>query len=86
VLRVLGNLLGLRDFEYLSSEQVRDELRREIDGFRAPDQAATDFAAGHLNGVDKVAGTGIYRVDAVVRRSRPLQETRAGRAARGADA
>jgi NADH-quinone oxidoreductase subunit G len=86
VLRVLGNLLGLRDFEYLSSEQVRDELRREIDGFRAPDRAATGFAAGHLNGVDRIAETGIYRVDAVVRRSRPLQETRAGRAARGADA
>ena len=35
------------------------------------------------NGVDKVRGTPIYRVDAVVRRSRPLQETRAGRAGSG---
>ena len=28
VLRVLGNLLGLHGFDYLSSEEVRDELRR----------------------------------------------------------
>ena len=31
VLRVLGNLLGLPGFDYLSSEEVRDELRRELD-------------------------------------------------------
>ena len=31
VLRVLGNLLGLAGFEYVSSEEVRDELRRELD-------------------------------------------------------
>jgi len=41
------------------------------------------FVAGHLNGVDKVRETPIYRVDAVVRRSRPLQETHAGRAGSG---
>jgi NADH-quinone oxidoreductase subunit G len=86
VLRVLGNLLELSGFEYLSSEDVRDELRRDVEAYEPGARPASAFAAGHLNGVDKVRGTGIYRVDAVVRRSRPLQETRAGRAATGAGA
>ncbi len=81
VLRVLGNLLGLPGFDYLSSEDVRDELRREIEGSTVAPRSADAFTAGHLNGVDKVHETPIYRVDAVVRRSRPLQETRAGQAA-----
>ena len=86
VLRVLGNLLGLAGFEYQSSGEIRDELKREIETYRPEARSASAFAAGHLNGVDKVRATGIYRVDAVVRRSRPLQETGAGRAASGADA
>jgi NADH-quinone oxidoreductase subunit G len=81
VLRVLGNLLGLAGFEYASSEEVREELRRETDAQRSGGRSTRPFKAGHLNGVDKVRGTPIYRVDAVVRRSRPLQDTRAGRAA-----
>jgi NADH-quinone oxidoreductase subunit G len=81
VLRVLGNLLGLAGFDYASSEDVREELRREIDAQRPAGRRRRAFKAGHLNGVDKVRATPIYRVDAVVRRSRPLQETRAGRAA-----
>jgi NADH-quinone oxidoreductase subunit G len=81
VLRVLGNLLGLPGFEYLSSEDVRDELRREISEF-ATTPAADTFTVGRLAAVDSTREVGIYRVDAVVRRSQPLQETRDGRAAR----
>jgi hypothetical protein len=51
-----------------------------LDATYATPAARGAFTAGHLNGVDKVRETPIYRVDAVVRRSRPLQETRAGRA------
>jgi NADH-quinone oxidoreductase subunit G len=83
VLRVLANLLGVTGFDYLSSEDVRNELKGALDGMYAAPPAAGAFVAGHLNGVDKVLGTPIYRVDAVVRRSRPLQETRAGRAGSG---
>ena len=31
VLRVLGNLLNLAGFEYQSSEEVRDELRKAVE-------------------------------------------------------
>ena len=78
VLRVLGNLLGLTGFEYLSSEEVREELRREVGEFEA-EPAADAFAPGRLASLDAVREVGLYAVDAVVRRSRPLQETRAAR-------
>jgi hypothetical protein len=39
---------------------------------------ATDFALGRLAAVDSSREVGIYRVDAVVRRSRPLQQTTDG--------
>ena len=83
VLRVLGNLLGLAGFEYLSSEDVRDELRREL-GEYAASRTASAFAPGRLASLDVTREVGLYAVDAVVRRSRPLQETREGQAgARG---
>jgi NADH-quinone oxidoreductase subunit G len=75
VLRVLGNLLGLTGFEYVSSEEVRDELRRELGEFKAG-QASSAFAPGRLAALDATREVGLYAVDAVVRRSRPLQETR----------
>ena len=85
ILRVLGNLLGLAGFDYASSEEVRDELRHLLetsaDGRAA---AAGSFTAGRLAAMDVTRDLGIYRVDAIVRRSAPLQATPDGRA--GADA
>jgi NADH-quinone oxidoreductase subunit G len=78
VLRVLGNLLGLAGFEYLSSEEVRDELQRELGEFKAG-QVASAFAPGRLASLDATREVSLYAVDAVVRRSRPLQETREAR-------
>jgi NADH-quinone oxidoreductase subunit G len=78
VLRVLGNLLGLTGFEYLSSEDVRDELRREL-GEYSTDGTASSFVPGRLASLDVTREVGLYEVDAVVRRSAPLQQTREGR-------
>ncbi len=79
VLRVLANLLGLRGFEYQSSEEVRDELRRQA-------SAATDHRYSgrfQVNGSAATSGTvdvPMYRIDAVLRRARSLQKTRDGQA------
>jgi NADH-quinone oxidoreductase subunit G len=81
VLRVLGNLLGLGGFEYLSSEDVRDELRGELDEYAPGESAGGAFALGRLAALDVTRDVGLYAVDAVVRRSQPLQETREGRSA-----
>jgi len=78
VLRVLGNLLGLGGFEYASSEEVRDELSAVVAA--AEPEIAGSHAVGRLSAVDATHAVGIYRVDAVIRRSQPLQETPAGRA------
>jgi NADH-quinone oxidoreductase subunit G len=80
ILRVLGNLLGLNGFDYVSAEDVRDELRREL-GEYAASGIETSFAPGRLATLDATRDVGMYRVDAVVRRSQPLQETADGKAA-----
>jgi NADH-quinone oxidoreductase subunit G len=80
ILRVLGNLLGLAGFEYTSSEDVRSELEREIAAYAGAVPAATEFKAGRLASMDVTRDVGIYRVDAIVRRSAPLQATADGMA------
>ena len=78
VLRVLGNMLGVPNCEYQTSEELRDELRREI-GEVTPDNR---FDGNPEIGLDEVAvaleelDVPIYSVDALVRRSEPLQQTR----------
>jgi NADH-quinone oxidoreductase subunit G len=83
VLRVLGNLLGFGGFEYASSEEIRDELRAELGEYVPAAPGEGTYAPGRLASIDATREVGIYEVDPVVRRSRPLQETRDGRAARG---
>ena len=76
VLRVLGNLLGLPGFGYASSEEVRDELSSVVEA--AAPEIVEPRPVGRLTAVDAAHEVGIYRVDAVIRRSQPLQETPAG--------
>jgi NADH-quinone oxidoreductase subunit G len=77
---VLANLLGLKGFEYQSSEEVRDELRAQAGG-------ATDsryLGRFAVNGGAATSGTvdiPMYQIDAVLRRAASLQKTRDGRAA-----
>jgi NADH-quinone oxidoreductase subunit G len=75
ILRVLGNLLGLGGFEYASSEDVRDELRHELDTYKGGMAATDAFAPGRLAAMDVTREVPIYGVDAIVRRSAPLQAT-----------
>src|SRR5512139_3686619 len=78
ILRVLGNLLGLAGFEYTSSEEVRDELRHQLETDKSVAGSTPTFAMGRLASVDVTRETPIYRVDAIVRRSGPLQATADG--------
>jgi len=81
ILRVLGNLLDLSGFEYLSSEQVRDELA----GVCGADTAYTAprYAGRHRVVIDaaaaRIVDVPMYRIDALVRRATSLQNTREGR-------
>jgi len=83
VLRVLANLLGIDDIDYRSAAEVLDAARGAIGEVR-PDnrytgqiEAGVETAQAPLEELD----VPIYSVDAVVRRSEPLQRTVFGRGA-----
>ncbi|MGO3130890.1 MAG: NADH-quinone oxidoreductase subunit NuoG [Alcaligenes sp.] len=81
VLRVLGNLFQLDGFDDETSESVRDSVMAAGVESRLSNQI--NLAAGILpagSGLERVADVPIYRSDALVRRSAPLQETPASAA------
>ncbi|ADJ27525.1 NADH-quinone oxidoreductase subunit NuoG [Nitrosococcus watsonii] len=86
VLRVLANLLQIPGFNYLSSQEIHDELRHQIENLAKP-QASTPWhpetlgSANDGNYLVRIADTFIYGTDGLVRRSRPLQESPDGQAA-----
>jgi len=88
ILRVLGNLMHLADFDYDSSEQVRDALKARI--VAAGPEGAASIAAETSAGASwarqglSAAATfdvGMYEIDPVLRRAGALHRTVDGRAA-----
>src|SRR3546814_621070 len=77
ILRVLGNLFQLPGFDDETSESVRDSVL--VDGVqsRLSNDIRTAVGVGGKpgDGLERVADVPIYRTDAMVRRSAPLQET-----------
>ncbi len=78
MLRVLGNLLKISGFEYQSSEDVREELRK-----LCADNSATAYKGSHRVAQGSVGADvldlSMYHIDALVRRAPSLQKTREGR-------
>ncbi len=81
VLRVLGNMLDVRGFEFMSSEAVRDELKgllpaglRFDNAIAAPGGFELRWTHGSAPLV-RSGGHGIYAVDSQVRRAEALQRT-----------
>jgi NADH-quinone oxidoreductase subunit G len=81
ILRVLGTLLDLANFEYLSSEQIREELVALCGGATA--YAAPAYAGTHTveagGTAARVIDVPMYQIDALVRRAPSLQNTLEGR-------
>jgi NADH-quinone oxidoreductase subunit G len=83
VLRVLGNLLGLDNFNYETSEAIRDEVLGGNDVIaRLNNIAALKPALESVSeaGLERVADVAIYSTDAIVRRAESLQKTADARA------
>ncbi len=77
VLRVLGNLFELDGFDYLSSEEVRDELRircEDLELSASSPWRCPDLAIGNT-GLQRIGHLPMYAVDMLVRRAQPLQDT-----------
>jgi NADH-quinone oxidoreductase subunit G len=85
VLRVLGNELELPNCEYRSPSDVSAELERELGARRELDPGDTHYKGVYAPGPRPISAEGIeldvpiYGVDALVRRSEPLQDTVLGR-------
>lgn len=86
VLRVLGNLLNLSDFDYVETSEIAAELKLEL-------QAVSLTALGQLpdslvplkqdaNTMQRIGDVPIYRTDALVRRAKSLQAMLASPAVR----
>ena len=77
VLRVLGNLFNVDGFDYVTSEEVRDELKEACSSiaaennsqWRCPSSLSAD------SDLNRIGYLPLYSVDALVRRSKPLQDT-----------
>lgn len=76
ILRVLGNLFGIAGFDYLSSDEIRDELRGLV-GDVAPNNRVTWRCPTTLGGAPGGYRSEVtmYAVDAIVRRAPALQAT-----------
>jgi len=77
VLRVLGNLIEVPDFEYVTSEDVLDELTAKL-GAISPASYSGSTRPAKLNGEDAPEAeidVPIYSVDGLVRRATALQMT-----------
>jgi NADH-quinone oxidoreductase subunit G len=83
VLRVLANVLQLPGFDDETSESVRDlVLADDVQGLLS-NQITAGIGLGQAGqGLERVTDVPIYRSDAMVRRSEPLQATNASRAPR----
>ncbi len=85
VLRVLGNLIEAPDFDYVTSEDVRDELVEQV-GDVEPSSYSGNTRPATLNGEDAPDAeidVPIYAVDGLVRRATALQLTAAVRKGSG---
>ncbi len=88
VLRVLGNLLGMDDFDYLSAADIRDELQERLGEVRPDNAYRREAGLDKPNGEDAPENDidiPIYEVDSIVRRATALQMTPEAQRARGAD-
>ncbi len=79
VLRVLGNLLGQEGFDYMSAEEVRDELRAAL-GVVRTEQKVTSVklslpAPARRESLQRISDVPIYAGDGLLRRADALQAT-----------
>jgi NADH-quinone oxidoreductase subunit G len=77
ILRVLGNLAGAEGFDFMSSEEVRDEVRAHCENIELSNDVnnAAKVVAPKSAQLTRASDVPMYAADAVVRRSAPLQQT-----------
>lgn len=80
VLRVLGNLLGVSNFNFETSESVRDEILGSmtdsiVQHLNNYSDTAPSFISSVQDSIERISDVPIYRTDSIVRRASSLQRT-----------
>lgn len=80
VLRVLGNLLNIDEFEFDTSEQVREAVLAQAEDVsrylnNSLQVANIDLSRHNANAVQRIGEVPIYQTDTIVRRAQSLQQT-----------
>ena len=77
ILRVLGNLSGVDGFEYLSSEDVKAEVRSHCESIELSNAltGSLTISAAATTDLQRCSDVPMYSADAVVRRASSLQST-----------
>ncbi|MCK5918202.1 MAG: molybdopterin-dependent oxidoreductase, partial [Cocleimonas sp.] len=78
ILRVLGNVLEVDGFDYVSSQDVRDELQKRVNA--VSDDADTTLMQLYQkqkvgNGLQRISEVAMYCTDSLVRRATALHES-----------
>lgn len=76
ILRVLGNLANIKNFDYVSSQGVRDEVSDQFN-IQSPANKSS-YMPDELGVTSKlmaISEVPMYQTDSIVRRSEPLQQT-----------
>ncbi|MDH5386851.1 MAG: NADH-quinone oxidoreductase subunit NuoG [Gammaproteobacteria bacterium] len=77
ILRVLANLLDQKEFDYMSSEEVRNELRTLCESIELNNATSAEVEVVEINAADELMRSGdvpMYAGDALLRRATSLQK------------
>jgi len=77
ILRVLGNLTGVDGFEYMSSEDVKAEVRSHCESVELSNalNVSSAVSVDAASGLHRSSDVPMYAGDAIVRRATSLQQT-----------
>jgi len=78
ILRVLGNLSGVDGFEFMSSQDVKNEVRSQCESIELSNltgTAVSDVDVSVADGLHRASDVPMYAADAIVRRADALQRT-----------
>jgi len=77
ILRVLGNLTGAGEFEYMSSEEVKAEVRSQCESIQLSNDVEGGVRVDSTTGSDLCTASSVpmYAADAITRRAASLQST-----------
>ena len=77
ILRVLGNLTEVDGFDYLSSDDVKAEVRSQCESIELSNtvSSSTTVEVNSVSGIHRASDVPMYAADSVVRRAGSLQRT-----------